>query len=245
MSVATFGSVANRLVGRRKTRGDEECPTDPVRSYSYDIDDHRANPGKPIGDGSPGQGWAFKQALISTLKDLCTMHKTEGYEGPHKVQPSFLRSFERILDFLDHKTGDFFVSYQRIANDTGQSRSNVITMVECVEHWGFMDHVRRSEKVEDADGQPGPRRKQACNGYLFNCERRMEKPLWAIFWRRLMSNLKRLQGAAVRAAAFLKRSFNTVAQPAPRAAGKELAQQLTLLDQAVARRDAVGSSASP
>ena len=245
MSAASFGSIANKLAGRRKSKGDAEFPTDDVRAYSWDVDDHRGKPGRPIGDGSPQQGWAFKNALVETFRDLCTRHRIERYDGPHKVQDTFLRAFEKMFAFLDFKTGDFFVSYQRIADETGLSRSNVITMVECAEHWGLLCHVRRSEKVDANEGQAGPRRKQACNGYFFNCEQRMPKDLWAVFWRKLMANLKRLQGAAARAGAFLKRAFNGVAQPAPRAAGKELAHQLSLMSQGIDRRDSAATNASP
>lgn len=245
MSTTSFGSIANRLAGRRKSKGDAELPTDQVRAYSWDVDDHRGKPGRPIGDGSPQQYWAFKNALIETFRDLCTKHKVERYEGPHKVQDTFLRAFERMLAFLDGKSGDFYVSYQRLSAETGQSRSNVIAMVECAEHWGLLCHVRRSEKIDGATGQARPQRKQACNAYFFDCERRMPKELWIVLWRKLMANLKRLQGAATRAAAFLKRAFNGVAQPAPRAAGKELARQLSLMSDGIDRRDSAAASASP
>jgi hypothetical protein len=245
VSVVSFGAIANKLAGRRKSKGDAGNPTDPVRAYSWDVNDDRGRPGRPIGDGSPQQGWAFKNALVETFRQLCTKHKVERYDGPHKVQDTFLRSFERALAFLDYKTGDFFFSYQRLAEETGQSRSNVIQMVECAEHWGLLCHVRRSEKVDGALGQAGPQRKQAANAYYFDCERRMPKDLWAVLWRKLVANLKRLQGAATRAAAFLKRAFNGVAQPAPRAAGKELAHQLSLMSDGLDRRDAAAASASP
>ena len=242
MSVTSFGAIANKLAGRRKSKGDAENPTDPVRSYSWDVDDHRAKPGQPIGDGSPQQGWAFTNALVATFRELCREHKTKRYDGPHKVQDTFLRAYEQMLAYLDYKNGDFFPSYDRIKQDTGLSRSTVIAMVECAEYWGLLCHVRRSEKKKDAEG---PSRKQVSNAYYFDCERRMPKDLWSTFWRKLLANLKRLHGAAARAAAFLKRAFNSVAQPAPRAAGKELAEQLSLMKTGIDRRDALAFSPSP
>jgi hypothetical protein len=241
MSVTSFGAIANKLAGGRKSKGDAENPTDSVRSYSWDVDDHRAKPGQPIGDGSPQQGWAFRNALVATFQELCCEHKIKRYDGPHKVQDTFLRAFEQMFTYLDNKSGDFFPSYERIAGDTGLSRSTVIAMVECAEHWGLLCHVRRSEKKDGV----GPSRKQASNAYYFDCERRMPKDLWATFWRKLVANLKRLHGAAARAAAFLKRAFNSVAQPAPRAAGKELQEQLTLMRNGIDRRDALAFSPSP
>lgn len=239
-----IGAIAARLVGSRKQKGDADNPTDPVRAYSWDVEDQRAKPNRPIGDGSPGQGWAFRNALLEAFKDLHFKHETEGYDGPHKVQATFLLAFEKLLQGLDHKTGELFDSYDCIAGKSGKGRGTAIRMVECAEYHGFLCHVRRSRKVDGAEGQARPQRAQASNAYFFDCERRMKPERFAVFWRKLMANLKRLSGAAVRAAHFLKRAFNSVAQPAPRTQCKELTATLRSLELAVEGR-AQALSVSP
>lgn len=237
MSAAAFGGIASRLVGRRKSKGDPDFPTDKVRSYSYDVNDPRAKPGRRIGDGSAGHGWALTNALLETFKLLYKKHRDEGYAGPHKVSATYLLALEKLLVFLNYGNGDFFVSYKTIAEKAGCSEETVMDMVECAEHWGLLCHVRRSEKIEGAEGQAGPQRKQACNGYFLDCKQRMPKEVYGIFWAKLMANLKKITSLAARAAAMIKGAFNSVAQPAPRTHGKELARQLQLLDQGILRRD--------
>jgi len=245
VSAVSFGALAIKFAGRRKSKGDAENPTDPVRAYSWDVDDARAKPGKAIGDGSSGHYWAFTQALIAAFAELYTQHRLQGYEGPHKVQASYLPAFGALLGFLDGRTGDCFPAQETVGNKVGQTRSQVVRMIECAEYHGFLCHVRRSRKVEGAAGQARPQRAQASCAYFFDCERRMTREVFGVFWRKLMSNLKRLQGAGKRAAHFLKRAFNTVAQSAPRAQGKELVLALRRLELSVERQDAVGVSACP
>lgn len=245
MSAVSFGALANKFAGRRKSKGDAENPTDPVRAYSFDVEDARSKPGKPIGNGSGGHYWAFKQAICGSFAELYAQHRIEKYEGPHKVQASYLPAFETLLRFLDGKTGDCFPSQDTIAAEIGQSRSMVTRMIECAEYHGFMCHVRRSVKVEDVEGQAVPQRKQASNAYFFDCERRMTRAVFAVFWRKLMANLKRLQGAGRQAAHFIKRAVNNVAQPAPRAQGKELVLALRNLELSVDRKAVEGMSACP
>lgn len=239
-----IGAIAARLVGGRKRKHDPDNPTDRVRSYSWDVDDHRAKPHRAIGDGSAGQGWAFRNALLEAFKNLHFEQEAQNYGGPHKIQPTFLLAFEKLLVGLDHRTGELFDSYDCIAAKCGKSRTTVIRMVECAEYHGFLCHVRRSRKIDGAEKQAGPQREQASNAYFFDCERRMTRDVFAVFWRKLMANLKRLTGAAARAAHFLKRAFNSVAQPAPRAACKELSAVLRALETAIDAREPA-PSASP
>ncbi|GAA0741469.1 phage tail tape measure protein [Sphingomonas sp. ABOLD] len=56
-----------------KTRGPDHDPEGKRRTPhrdSYDVDDARAKPWRPIGDGSVGQGIAHREALIQTAKEL-------------------------------------------------------------------------------------------------------------------------------------------------------------------------------
>lgn len=245
MSAVSFGALANKFAGRRKSKNDPENPTDPVRAYSWDVDDARAKPGQKIGDGTGGHYWAFTQALVGGFADLYASQRIEGYDGPFKVQASYLPAFEALLTYLDGKSGDCFPAQQTVADKIGQSRSMVVRMIECAEYHGFLCHVRRSERIPQAEGQARPQRKQASCAYFFDCERRMTRAVFAVFWRKLMANLKRLQGAGKRAAHFLKRAFNSLAQPAPRAQGKELVLALRSFELSVERKAAERLSASP
>lgn len=242
MTTIAFGEIAARLTGRRKSKADPDFPTDPVRSYSWDVDDPRAKPHQKIGDGSGGQRWAFTNALTEGFEDLYKQQRLDGYKGPHKVQASYLPAFRQFLKYLNGETGELTVTQQRVADDIVQNRSQIVRMIECAEYHGFMCHVRRSRKDPEAGG---PARKQAPNATFFDCERRMTRAVFAVFWRKLMANLKRLSGPASRAAHFLKKAFNSVAQPAPRAQGKELALALRQLELAVDRKGGEGPCPSP
>ncbi len=52
------------LAGRPRGRDRE------VRRNSYDVDDGRAQPWRPIGDGSAGQGIAHRESLLQTAEEL-------------------------------------------------------------------------------------------------------------------------------------------------------------------------------
>ena len=53
-----------------KLTGRERGPDPQVRRLSYDVDDDRAKPWKPIGDGTAGHGLAFAEALVQTADEL-------------------------------------------------------------------------------------------------------------------------------------------------------------------------------
>jgi hypothetical protein len=62
-----------RLLTRQFTAhltGRQRGPDPHVRRESYDVDDPKAKPWKPIGDGSAGQGLAFRDALVQAADEL-------------------------------------------------------------------------------------------------------------------------------------------------------------------------------
>jgi DNA-binding Lrp family transcriptional regulator len=211
-----FGKLFRGGTGRRKQRGDAEHPTDPVRSYSWDENDRRASPGRPIGDGSSGFFWAFKDALLQAARHEFARQRDEGVGDDPKVQRSYVDVLAAALKFLDKKTGDFFVSYEKIAETAHCSRSTAIKAIRALEDLGIIAHVRRSRDKEATEGVPGPQKEQAPNGYYFDCERRMAVTLWEFFKKTLNANLGRVASAAKRRADYIRAIFNEKAQPAPR-----------------------------
>lgn len=202
--------------GRRKQRGDNECPTDPVRSHSWDEDDWRAKPGRPIGDRSAGYFWAFKTALVDTLNHELDRQREDGHGDDPKLQLTCVRVLERALTALDRTTGDFFISYAEIASRAKVGRTTAIRAIHKLEKLGFLAHVRRSRLKEGMEGQPGAPRAQAPNAYYFDCQARMSAELWKAFYKRLRTNLEKVVTAAKRRAALILQSFNSKAMPAPR-----------------------------
>jgi hypothetical protein len=225
------------VLGRRKSKLNPDFPTDPVRAHSYDVNDSRAKPGQRIGDGSAGYGWAFTEALINAAREIVREHRRDGYEGPHLMQRSYVNVLEAVLSFLTYSNGELNVPYSVIAEKAVVSIRLAKTAVAALEHWGLINHVRRSEKAEGAEGKPIPQRKQASNSYYFDCRRRMASELWQKFWSRVVFNLKRVGAAAARRAVLLKHTFNEVAKQAPRATG-ELGQLLASIERKIDERDA-------
>jgi hypothetical protein len=216
VSAAAIGAV----LGRRKSRSNPDYPTDPVRAHSHDVNDPKAQPGRPIGDGSAGWGWAFTEGLQNAALGLYRQHYASDYAGPHPMQRSYLDVLEAVLGFLTYRTGELYASYEAIAERAVVSPSCAKRAIAALEHWGFLNHVRRSQKIDGADGTAGPQREQAPNAYFFDCRRRMGSDLWGKFWSRVVFNLKKVGTAAARRAAILKHTFNEVARQAPRAKGE-------------------------
>lgn len=216
MTVFSFGDAA----GRRKAKGDSQFPTDPVRAQSWDINDPKANPGRRVLDGSAEAGWAFVDALRQAAKLLHHDHIDNSYEGPHRVHRSYLAVIDGVLGFLDFKTGQLTAAYVAIAAKARVHTNTAKRAIEAFEYWGLIGHVRRSEKIPDADKTAGPQRRQASNAYFFDCRREMPRVLWQKFWSRLVFNLRRLGNAAVRRASLAAGTFNEKARQAPRGKGE-------------------------
>jgi hypothetical protein len=248
MTAATFStlvaSATAKLSGRRKSRTSADNPTDPVRAHSWDVDDPRAKPGQRIGDGTPQFGWAFTEALQHAARDLVREHQEQDYAGPHRMQRSYVDVLRAVLKFLDYRTGELTVPYTAIALRALVKPSTAKRAIAALEHWGLINHVRRSVAVDGVEGLARAPRAQAPNAYYFDCRRQMAAELWQRFWSRVVFNLKRAGAASARRAVLLKHTFNEVAKQAPRATG-ELGEVLARM-----RRDhfddgGSGPSASP
>ncbi len=225
MSAAAIGAV----LGRRKSRSNPDFPSDPVRAHSWDVNDPRARPGRRIGDGSAGFGWAFTEALKNRAQALYQEHYSTDYAGEHPMQRTYVDVLEAVLGFLTYATGELNAAYTAIAERAVVSPSVAKRAIAALEHWGFLGHVRRSEKVEGAERTSAPQRKQAPNAYFFDCRRRMSAKLWGAFWSRVIFNLKKVGNGAARRAAVLNGAFNESAKQAPRANG-ELGELLARIE---------------
>jgi len=238
MTARAFGQVLGGGYGQRKSRDNSAAPTDPVRAYSYDVDSAKANPHRPIGDGTPKQKWAFTKALEGTLEELFTSQRDEGYRGPFRIQPSYLHVWKTALDrFLNPRTGEFIFSAQALAD---ASRLRIGTVKRCIlalEAHGLLCHVRRSRAVAEREGMPGWQRETAPNAYYFDCKARMPRPVWEAFWKRLMANLKKIEKIAARAAHAIAGCFNSVARPSPREPNTELQLLLARVQAGITARD--------
>lgn len=242
MTAIPIGTV----IGRRKAPRDPEFPTDPVRSHSWDVADPKANPGQRIGDGSPEFAWAFRDALRHQAYKLYEEHHRSDYAGAYRIHRAYLPVIDALLHFLDHKTGELTPAYATIAERALVHTNTAKRAIEAFEHWGLINHVRRSAKIEGAEGQAGPQRRQVSNAYYFDCRRAMSADHWTRFWSRVVFNLRRVGHAAARRAAVLKHTFNERARQAPRAKG-ELGHLLAQMSRGRFLDDppAVGASASP
>lgn len=164
--------------------------TDPVLRSSFDENDHRAKPWRRLGDGSRKQWGVFKRALQLTMKELLVKHRRTKYRGSDRLQPCDLLVLSTVLDHFHHATGEMFPSQLTIAEKAGVSRSHVNASLQRLQAHGFLTWVRRTTKVDGAEGQRGPQRKQTSNAYHFDWRRQMGKITWARFWQLVEAGLK-------------------------------------------------------
>jgi hypothetical protein len=239
-------SFASLFSGKRKAPRDPSHPTDPVRAHSWDVDDAKAKPGQRIGDGSREQGWAFSEALRATAKDIYSEHRKTDYEGRFRMHRTYLVVLDALLQLLDFKSGELVPSYAAIAERSETSVNTAKRAIAAFEFWGLLSHVRRSRRIEDAEGQAAPQRAQTSNAYYFDCRRKMTSRTWTRFWSRLLFNLKKVGALVARRAAVFAGTFNEVAKPAPRPSDEKLATVLERMRRDHFADDPVGgASASP
>lgn len=166
--------------------------SDPVLRNSYDEDDRRAKPWQRLGDGSRAQWGAYKRALVRTLKEHIVEQRRTKHRGADRLQPLDLIVLETLLDHFNPQTAELFPSHQRIAELSGVRRETVCIALQRLRGHGYMTWVRRTVKVEDAEGQAMPQRKQTSNAYHFDWRRRMAKRTWMRFWQLVVAGLKKL-----------------------------------------------------
>jgi hypothetical protein len=213
---ATSPLISISNAGRRKHRADADHPTDPVRKFSYDVDDARAQPWRRIGIGTLPYGKAFISALNRTLRWLQAKQYAEGYTGPMRVQRSHRDVLKALLGKLDFATGRLDPAWATIANDALCGRSTVDRALETLHELGFISPIRRTQRTQEAEGRRGPQRKQTPNAFYFDCQARMEPEVFAQFWFTFLAELRAGGKWLLSRARAILNTFNSEAQPSPR-----------------------------
>ncbi|PZU10054.1 hypothetical protein [Sphingomonas sp.] len=203
-------------IGARKQRGSADNPTDPVRSYSYDVDDRRAQPWRRIGGGLIQEGIAFRKAMKRVIDELEMAHTKGGHRGAYRITADRAIVLKKMVDFLDHKTGQLDPSWERLADASGRGRGTVDRALEAGERHGLFGHVRRSVKIDGAEGQRRPQRKQTSSAIYFDLQRRMAPDIYASWWKHYLAELAKFGRWFKSRARRILSTFNGDAAPSPR-----------------------------
>ena len=151
--------------------GKERGPDRQVRRDSYDENDRRAKPWRPIGDGTTAGALDWIDALIKTAEEYDRHHKQPGGRGglggPYVIQVLRALLGRRGTIAVDFKTGRLDPSYDTLMKVTGYTRATIARALGLLRKHGFLDWVRRSRRTGNERGE-GPQREQASNAYFFS-----------------------------------------------------------------------------
>ena len=135
----------------------------PVRRNSYYATDRRSTAlWRPIAANNREAG-KIVSARMKAAELYDRAHKQPGQRnGPlGHVGLEVLRELYRLVDF---RTGRLDPAITTICDRTKRSKQAVVDALKRLKEHGFLDWVRRSEPVEDAQGA-GPRIRQISNAY--------------------------------------------------------------------------------
>jgi hypothetical protein len=138
----------------------------PVRRNSYYASDRRSTSlWRPIAPNSR----EARRLIAARLK--AAEHYNESNKQPGERQGPLgdvgirlLREMYRIVDF---KTGRLDPAIDTLCRRINRARATVVKYLAKLKDHGFLDWVRRSEPIDDADGA-GPRVRQITNAYGFS-----------------------------------------------------------------------------
>jgi hypothetical protein len=157
----SIGQIALGLPAAKAT-----CSFQPVRRNSYYASDRRSTAlWRPI--GSTGRdARRVVAARMKAAEYYDRKHKQPGkWNGPlGAIGLEVLRELYRIVDF---KTGRLDPAIATICERIRRSKQAVVDALARLKEHGFLDWVRRSEPIDDADGA-GPRVRQITNAYGFS-----------------------------------------------------------------------------
>jgi hypothetical protein len=137
----------------------------PVRRNSYYASDRRSTSlWRPIASNSR-EARRLIAARLKAAEHYNERNKQPGErQGPlGDVGIRLLRELYRIVDF---KTGRLEPAIDTLCRRISRARATVVKYLAKLKEHGFLDWVRRSEPIEDADGA-GPRVRQITNAYGF------------------------------------------------------------------------------
>jgi len=158
-----LGGAAGSAVGHRHTN------MQPVWRCSYNVDDERAQPWRPFGDGSVHQARAVIDAIVETAEAWADKVKEAG--KLHPLSQNALKTLRRMLErFMDFPTGACDPSLDQISEAARFSRMTVIRHLKSLRDLKWLDWVRRTEPTGNSP-KDGPTLKQATNAYFFEISR--------------------------------------------------------------------------
>jgi hypothetical protein len=128
----------------------------PVRRNSFNIGEREARYWRP----SP-------PAQMQAIVEAAELHDDIGKEGGKRNGPLgyvALKVLRYLAKRVDWKTGRLEPAIDTIARAVKLARSAVISALARLKAQGFLEWMRRTEVIEDAEG-PGPRVRQVSNAY--------------------------------------------------------------------------------
>jgi len=159
MNAASIGSLlagtANKVTAEVATG---------IWRNSYDVDDPRAQVGRPFGDGSPAQSLAVIDAIAATARAWAKESKARG--KAHGLTCNMIETLCTILrSCMNFKTGDIEASYNQIVKATTFARDTVNRHIKALREQGWLDWVRRSVKTDNGAAAT------TTNSYFFEISR--------------------------------------------------------------------------
>lgn len=134
-----------------------------VWAGSFDVDDRRAMPGKPFGDGTPEGGRCFIAQRMLAIREWNREIRLPG--KPPVLSEKCLNTYEALLGMADFKTGENAVSKPRLAGELGYPLRTVERHIDRLADAGIIDWVNRTVKTGN-DGFRGPQVRQTSNSYF-------------------------------------------------------------------------------
>lgn len=160
MTARSIGEIAFGVARAKATRSFQ-----PVRRNSYYASDRRSTSlWRPIAHDSR-QARRLIAARLKAAEYYNECNKQTGdRQGPlGDVGIRLLRELYRIVDF---KTGRLEPAIDTLCQRINRARATVVKYLARLREHGFLEWVRRSEPIDDADGA-GPRVRQITNAYGF------------------------------------------------------------------------------
>lgn len=164
MSAPSVTAVRNLIAKTGAALSGKKRNHDPVHRHSYDVDSKQADVFRPIGGGTVASGLGWADDMLQLAEEYDITHKKKGERGP--LMANGIRVLKALLrKFLNFKTGQLDPALTTLMTATGLSKAAVVDALKRLRKHGFLDWVRRSEKV-GVKGEAGPQRKQASNAYF-------------------------------------------------------------------------------
>jgi len=160
----TSRSIGELLAGLQPAKATRSFQ--PVRRNSYYASDRRATSmWRPLASDSR-QARRLIAARLKAAEYYNERNKQPGdRQGPiGDVGIRLLRELYRIVDF---KTGRLEPAIDTLCRRINRARATVVKYLAKLKEHGFLEWVRRSEPIDDAEGA-GPRVRQITNAYGFS-----------------------------------------------------------------------------